>query len=340
MKFLSKNIDKNFVIVKIENTDDLWWINNIIEEGDLIKTETYRRKRSEDTGKSEREKAIIKISVEKFNFDGKRIHVIGKIVESSDVEIPLHTYHSFNISIDDVITIEKEFNDYHIEILNEAKKGNFLRQIMIVVIDEGNANIALLKDVKIEYFEISKNIGGKRYIEGREKRKKEFYEDVLNFIKKFSVSRIIIGGCGFEKENFYDFLKEKDREISKICVIENTGSDGINAIKEIIGRSKHLIKEMNIVEDTFFVNQLMYEISKDGLYCYSLNDVKSALNYNAIDVLLLTNKFFNEHRKECEEIIKEVKNKGGKIHIVDSENEAGMQLDALGGIAALMRFKI
>lgn len=340
MKFLSKNIHQNFIKIKIEDIDDLWWLNNLIEEGDLIKTKTYRRKRLEEVGKSEREQVIIKICVEKFDFDGKRIHVIGRIVESSDEDIPLHSYHSFNISIDDIIVIEKIFNDYHIEILKEAEKGNFLRQILIIVVDVGAANIALLKDVKVEYFEISRNIGGKRNVKGREKEKNAFYNDILNFIKKFSVSKIILGGAGFEKENFLNFLRENDKEISKICVIENTGNCGINGIKEIIGRSKHLINEINVVEDAKFVNALMFEISKDGLYCYSLDDVRNALNYNAVDVLLLTNKFFNEHRKECAEIIKEVRNKGGRIHISDSENEAGMQLDALGGIAGLLRFKI
>jgi len=318
----------------------LWWLNNLIEEGDLIKTKTERRKKLEDVGKSEREQIIIKISVEKFEFDGKRIHVIGKIVESSDEDVPLHSYHSFNISIDDIIAIEKVFTFYHTEILKEAEQGNFLRQVLIVVVDEGVANIALLKDVKVEYFEVSRNISGKRNIEGREKQKSSFYNDVLNFIKKFSVYKIIIAGAGFEKENFYEFLKEKDKELSKICVIENTGNCGVNGIKEIIGRSKHLLKEMNVVEDARFIETLMYEISKDGLYCYSLNDVKNALNYGAIDALLLTNKFFDEHRKECIEIIKAVKNKGGRIHIADSGNEAGMQLDALGGIAGLLRFKI
>lgn len=198
----------------------------------------------------------------------------------------------------------------------------------------------MLKDVRVEYSEISWNIGGKRNTEGRDKRKVEFYAEILNFIKNFSVYKIIIGGAGFEKENFYEFLKNKDKEILKICVIENTGNCGVNGIKEIIGRSKHLIKEMNVVKDANFISQLMYEISKDNLYCYSLNDVENALNYGAVDVLLLTNKFFNEHRKECVKIIKEVKNKGGRIHIADSENEAGMQLEALGGIAGLLRFKI
>lgn len=340
MKFLSKNIHRNFVKIKIENIDDLWWLNNLIEEGDLIKTKTYRRKKSEEIGKSEREQVIIKICVEKFDFDGKRLHVIGKIVESCDEDVPLHVYHSFNISIDDIIAIEKIFNDYHIQILKEAEKGNFLRQILIVVMDEGVVNIALLRDVKVEYFEISRNICGKRNIGGREKEKHAFYKDILNFIKKFSVSRIILGGAGFEKENFLNFLNENDREISRICVLENTGNCGINGIKEIIGRSKHLINKINVVEDAKFINALMYEISKDGLYCYSNEDVQNALNYGAIDVLLLTNKFFNEHRKECAEIIKEVRNKGGRIHITDSENESGMQLDALGGIAGLLRFKI
>jgi len=228
MKFLAKNIRGNFIKLKIENIDDLWWLNNLIEEGDLIKTKTYRRKKLEDIGKSQREQVIIKICIEKYDFNGKIIHVIGRIVESSDEDVPLHTYHSFNISIDDVIIIEKNFNDYHMEILKEAEKGNFLKQILIVVVDEGTANIALLKDVKVEYFEISRNIGGKRNIEGREKRKAEFYAEILNFIDKFSVYKIIIGGAGFEKENFYEFLKEKDKENLKFCVFKRCNQILVN----------------------------------------------------------------------------------------------------------------
>lgn len=55
MKFLAKNIRGNFIKIKIENLDDLWWLNNLIEKGDLIKTKTYRRKKLEDVGKKVKE---------------------------------------------------------------------------------------------------------------------------------------------------------------------------------------------------------------------------------------------------------------------------------------------
>ncbi|MFN3527491.1 MAG: mRNA surveillance protein pelota [Candidatus Altarchaeaceae archaeon] len=343
MKFLSPipNVSEKEqeLKVKIESYDDLWWLSNLISEGDCIEGKTERRTTSNlgECEKSERKPVFIKLLVEKLNFNGKILHVVGKILSASDDEIPLNSYHSFNIQIDDIIKIEKIFDENSIEILKEIKE---CKKNLIVVIDRGIANIAVLNDVNVEYYEISKNISGKLYESKREKEIIEFYEEVLNFLKKIYVENIILAGPGFEKENFYNYLKEKDKEIARKIIIEDVGSEGINGIKEVISKGKKILKDINFVKDQEFIEKLMYEISKDGLYCYSLQDVINAVNYGAVEILLITNKFFSENRKELQEILKEVRNKGGKIHIIDSRNEAGQQLDSLGGIAGILRFKI
>lgn len=345
MKFLShfpKVSEKLQTLkIKIENYDDLWWLSNLVEEGDFIEKKDERRTKSDlgETKKSKRTNVFITISVEKLSFDGKILHIIGKITEASDEDIPLNSYHSFNVSINDVIVIKKIFDENAIEILKDVKKENNNKNL-IIVIDEGVANIAILKDVKIEYYQISKNISGKQYESKREREKVEFYELVLNFIKNNFSKNIIIAGAGFEKENFYNYLKEKDKNIANNVIIENIGSYGINGIKEVISKSKKILEHINAVEDQRLIERFMYEISKDGLYSYTFNDVKNAMNCGAIEILLVTDKFFLENRKEVNEIIKSVRNRNGKIHILDSTNEAGMQLQNLGGIGAILRFKI
>jgi len=344
MKFLSKfpkvSEKKQELKIQIQDNDDMWWLSNLIEKGDFIEGKTERRTKSNlgETGKSERKVVFIKLSVEKVNFDGKTLHVIGKIVKSSDEYIPLNSYHSFNITINDVIKLEKIFDENSIEILKEMQSSVDVN--LIIVIDEGIANIGVLKDVKVTYHEISKSISGKQYGDKREREKTEFYEQILNFVRKTPFKNLIIAGAGFEKENFYNYLKEKSNDIANRALVENIGSYGINGIKEVISKSKKILKNINAVEDQRLMERLMYEISSDGLYCYSINDVHKATNYGAIEILLITDKFFSENRKEINEIIKQVRNKKGRIHIMDSTNEAGMQLQNLGGIGAILRFKI
>lgn len=342
MKFLKKDLEHNRIVVKVENLDDLWYLSNVISTGDLVKTKTYRRIRAdEESTSSEREIVFIKILTDKINFNGKILHVLGTITESSNESIPLNNYHSFNISAGDVIEIEKEFEKTHLEILKDASKSASTRKILIAVIDDGEANIGILSGTRVDYYEISKNIGGKYYQKQRDERKQEFYSEALNTIKNFpDITRIIIAGAGFEKENFLSYIKEKEKALLEKIIIENIGSHGINGISEVIKRSKNLFEEINTAEDARVVEALLKEISKEGFYAYGINDTKNALNYGAIEKLIITNKFFLENRKECEEIIKQVRESKGKLHIINSENESGTQVDSLGGIGAVLRFKV
>ncbi len=43
---------------------------------------------------------------------------------------------------------------------------------------------------------------------------------------------------------------------------------------------------------------------------------------------------------ELDSLMQSVEKRKGKVHIVSSEHDAGKQLKSLGGVAALLRFKI
>jgi len=70
--------------------------------------------------------------------------------------------------------------------------------------------------------------------------------------------------------------------------------------------------------------------------------VENADMYGAIETLLVSDLTLrslpNEKRLALEKIMNEVEAKNGKIVVISSEHEAGEKLQALGGIAALLRF--
>ena len=82
----------------------------------------------------------------------------------------------------------------------------------------------------------------------------------------------------------------------------------------------------------------MEEIAKNGLAAYGIDEVKKALNYSAIEILLVTDEMLR--KRHIEEIMNLTESIGGKVMVISTSHDAGKQLKALGGIAALLRFPI
>ena len=82
MKLIHKNIKKGDIKVKIENLEDLWYLSNIIDGGDVIKGKTARKiSYGGKEGKSRVEKKIIFLSISRmslFHIVIPRILTVGK----------------------------------------------------------------------------------------------------------------------------------------------------------------------------------------------------------------------------------------------------------------------
>ena len=92
-------------------------------------------------------------------------------------------------------------------------------------------------------------------------------------------------------------------------------------------------------------NQLFKEISKDNLAAYGLKEVKEAVNSGAVAMLMVTDSLIQKSRQddkyqEIEELMKVTEQIKGEVFIISSDNEAGKKLDGLGGIGAILRYKV
>lgn len=351
MKIFYSNIKKGIVKVKIENLDDLWYLSGILVKGDIVTGKTERRVKSKDDSlreKSVREVITLSIMVENIEFSDEILRISGKIVDGPEDIIAKGAYHTFNIQKDSTLKILKErWSEIEIQRLKEAEKSSLRPKILIVVIEEGDATFALLRDSKIFYYDISKSIGGKYAIKGRKERQDEFYNETSEFIngilKKENISAIVISGPGFEPENFYKFFISKYPDMRGKIFFERCYSYGRTAVKEIVKKQsiEKISEKVNSAEEIKNISKLLEEIGKNsGLGVYSLNDVEQASEFGAIEVLLLTDDFFIKNREISERIIQNVRKTSGKFRFINHNSEPGQQLNSLGGIAAILRFKI
>lgn len=196
------------------------------------------------------------------------------------------------------------------------------------------------------------------------------------FLAEKELKGVIIGGPGpfkekFSEGGFLDYQIEK----KKLGVVD-TSYTGLQGLQEMVQRGQDLIQEASAVKEKKLMEEFFSHLKKDdGLSVYGIDEVKKAMNMGAIQVLILSEdlewvrlrlkcqcgqevekdaKRGQEHKcpkcgsvmnvieeKELLEVLpEEAKLFSSTVEIVSGESVEGEQLKALGGIGAILRYKI
>ena len=352
MKLLHSNLKKGEVKVLTQQLDDLWYLSNIIEPGDFAQGKTLRKIKagsSEEKAKEATKKPVfIKILVEKVEFS-KYTNVlrVSGVIKEAPEEVPLGEHHTFNVDENTAITIIKEqWLKYQLDKLKEAcseKKSSLL----ICVHDREEAYFALFKKYG---YEILAHIHGEVQKKREENIKKEnFYLAIINKIKEYverhEIKQIILASPSFWKE---DLMKElKDDELKQKIILATCSSATKNGIDEVIKRPevREALKQERTAKEMNKVEELFTEIAKNNLAVYGIKETENASIMGAVKELLVTDSFIQKSRSEnfyikVDRLMKAVDKTKGDVEIISSEHEGGKKLDGLGGIAAILRFKL
>jgi protein pelota len=350
MKVLNRNNRQGVFVVLVETLDDLWYLSQVVREGDMVKSKTTRRVKSKDgrVGSDERRTFTIGVKVEKIDFKEDSLRLLGVIDEGPEDYVSLGSHHSLGIELDDVLTIRKDlWFESDVLRLEEAVKSTLRPKVLIAALEDGEASFGLVLESRVKYYDLSTPVGGKYDTSSRERNKLDFYRQVLDFLQRVdgreNVRALILAGPGFEKDNFLEYLREKDVALASKAVVENTGSGGRNGITEVLKRPvlKSVLENIGSAEDVNLVNRLLEHIGRgDGLGVYGLEEIGRAVSLGAVELLLVSEKTFLSQRGPLEVLMRAVKDARGRVHIVSRAGEAGQQLEALGGVAGLLRFRI
>jgi len=350
MKIIHQDIKHGKVKIKVENPDDLWYLSTLIEPGDLVKGKTIRKIKAD---KSDARKTTIKrkpvtlnLKVEKTEFKADLLKILGIITEAPE-DVPKGSHHSFNIETNSTITIVKEkWLKFQLDRLKEAASAE-PPKILICIHDREEAIFALSKRKGYEYLGKLKGIVAKKAIET--KTKQTFYSDIIRQIKeyekRYKIKHIILASPAFWKEESIKQIKEP--ELKEKITLATCSSVDRTAINEVLKRpeTQEIIKQDRIAKEIKLVEELLKEISKNGPTSYGIKETDLAANAGAVKILLITDSYIQKMREQnqyekLDNIMKLTDKMKGEIHIINHEHEGGKELDGLGGIAAILRYKI
>jgi protein pelota len=347
VKIVHKDLKGGEIKLVPENLDDIWHLYNIIETGDLIRAVTFRTDEQKDdkirSKKSEKKRMKLGIRVEKVSFHefSDRLRVHGVIEEGPQ---DLGSYHTLNVDADkmDKFTIVKETWKVHqLERLEEAVRQRKQALLVFVSLDEDTATIALLRQSGVQWIaDIDSKRSGKMY--ESEDTEHEYFGNILTLVKTYMQEEnpLVVVGPGFTRERFINVGKTNHAELFKTCFTHATGMAGMNGVHEAIksGIVDQITKENRVSFETQMVEKLFTEIKKDGLATYGEHEVAEALHKGAVERLLIAD--VHVRSRNGEDLLRHARETRSQFTIINTMHEAGKKFEGIGGIGALLRYKV
>lgn len=345
MDLFREDYKKGIVKLKVTESEDLWYLSQIIEAGDLVRGKTTRKIRLGDSDQTVKKTVTVTIQAETIEFNESGVlRINGKIKEGPE-EIPRESYQSISLEINSEFVLEKQnWLFYQKEKLKEAAEKS--SHYLICIFDREEALFVLTKKVG---YDVLLELQGEVPKKAKTNEiKKDFREEIIKSLReyntRFSPENIILASPAFYQEELMKSIKLP--ELKKKIVLTTCSSVSKNALNEVLKNPTlaEILKSNRAGEEQKILDKLLAEIKKEGLAVYGWKETKEAIASGAVQELLVSDNFIKQKREagkflELDEEMKNVDHLKGKIHLFSTEFESGKKLNGLGGIAALLRYK-
>ncbi|MBP1923308.1 protein pelota [Halorubrum alkaliphilum] len=334
-----------------ENVDDLWHLAHVLEPGDFVEGDTTRRiqrndDQMRDTG-GQREHLFVTLEVDDVEFArfANRLRVSGVIVDCSR-EDQLNAHHTINVEEHDEITVEKQFKPDQTERLEEATEAAENPDVAIATVEEGAAYVHTVQQYGTEeYASFTKPTGKGEFSRPRE----ELFAELGEALAHLDADAVILAGPGFTKQDARDYIEAEFRDLAEDITTVDTSGVGDRGVHEVLKRGAvdDVQKETRISKEANLIDELTENIATGAKATYGPEDVAEAAEFGAIETLLVVDDRLRTERQgegdwhiDVNEVIQSVERQGGDVVVFSSEFAPGEQLSNLGGIAAILRYRL
>ena len=344
MRVLRKDLrgDVGEITLLPESLDDLWHLQHLIERGDLVFALTHRKVPAiADKARPEKlERRSVRLGVKvediEFHMYSNWLRLHGVIKSGIDVG----AYHTLNIEVGtDLSVVKYHWRPDQFQRIEEAVAESQRPRVVLALVEEGEATIGVLRQFGVQMAAELRAGSGKG---SGEDHRSIFFRDVAAAINQAAGdnAQVILAGPGFAKEDLKKLIDSAYPELASRIAMDDTSSIGRSGFQEVLRRGavKSVLESSRIAQEAKLIEDLFREIATDGKAAYGIKEVETAVNYGSVEYLLVLDEL--ARRKSMDGLMRDVATGRGKVVIFSSEFEPGDRLRSLGGVAALLRFKI
>ena len=343
MRVLHRDPKTGEIKVRVENADDLWHLHNLVQPGDLVRASTYRRedvktdKVRPERGEKVRVTLTIRVEGVEFQAFSDRLRITGVIVEGPQ---DLGRHHTLNVAVEDVLSIIKTWRPHELRRIDESVAAAQKPLVAFVSLDDEEALLAHLRQYGVrELATIRAPAHGKMFPTGDAQA--DFFKEIGAKLRSMEIGEaLVVVGPGFTREAFVEHLKAHEPALAAKVHVHGTAHAAMQGIQEALkaGVGAKVFGESRVGYETQLVEKLLEAIATNRPCAYGVAEVGEAVDAGAVETLLVSDAVVRD--AGVEELMRAVESARGSVVVVSRHHEAGQKLEALGGIAALLRFPI
>lgn len=347
MNLIHSDFKKGKVKLRITDPEDLWYLSHLIDPGDLLTGKATRKIKigSGENAKTTKKTFTATIETETVDFSDQAVRVNGKIVEGPE-DVPRGSYQGIALEQDSEFVLQKvSWAVYQKRKLEEATERKFV--FLLCLLDREDALLALTKKSGYEILlrlhgDVPKKMKG---TQAKDNFQEEIVEALETYAERHHPQKIVLASPVFYKE---DLLKKITSAALKEKIVLASCSDvSEQALDEVLTSPAlaQTLRSSRLREEKMMVDELLHEVSKDNLATYGEKEVRQAADAGMIRILLCTDAFIRRKKLAgdyalLDSLLRSVEALKGTIYILASEDDAGKTVDGLGGMAALLRYKV
>ncbi|MFH1325822.1 MAG: peptide chain release factor aRF-1 [archaeon] len=223
----------------------------------------------------------------------------------------------------------------------------------LLVMDRKEATIGLLEGKRIEVLQkMTSGVPSKVRAGGQSSQRfhritegltRDFYKRIAeemkkNFFEMPKLKGILVGGPIPTKDEFLDGDYLTNNLKIKVIGRIDVGDSDETGLKELVTKSQDILSQQEIIYEKKLLQKFFETLGGNpGMAVYGEKDVMKALEYGAVETILLSK---NIEKKKLKEFKNLAENISAKIEIVSLETVEGEQFSNLSGIGAMLRFRI
>ena len=223
----------------------------------------------------------------------------------------------------------------------------------LLVIDRKEATIGILEGTNIKTLhKLTSGVPGKiraggqssqRFARVTEGLAKEFFRRVAEVMKETffenkKLRGILIGGPMPTKEEFLEEGQLVTALKTKVLSVQDIGYADEHGLELLVESAKEDLQELEITKEKKLIENFFSTLGKNpDMASYKEPLVKKALETGAVAVLILSEKLPKAKIKELSKIADQM---GTEIRFVGHETDESQQFFNLGGMGALLRFRV
>ena len=347
MKVLGVDRQQGIVKLRVDSLDDLWHLHELALPGDLATALTWRTAeiagKDERSGKAEKRPMTLTVRVESVEWDAysNRLRLLGPIVEGPQ---DVGSYHTLVVEPPGEVTLRKAkgLKPHHLERLDEAVAATQRPLVVFLAIEENEAVVALLRQYGVQKIaEVFGHVSGKQYASAKGEEE-GFFDEVLMALRDYRPegAPLLVLGPGFAKERFMAYARSKAPAAVKGAAIEATGQAGMTGVHEAVKRGsvERVAKDSAVARETALVERFLERLAKGEPVAYGADDVARTTEQGAADVVLVSDRLVRDGAGE--RFLDLARATGAQSAVISSHHEAGARFEKMGGVAAILRYRV